>query len=181
MDLYAYSNIERLEELVKSNNINCPRLRGYRLMSEEEPIEFTPEEFKYWSYYCAEGLCTAVPIFTNSSCSEFSSRTKRVKKKYLNEETREIRWDKIHGRKRKILKTEIHNMAKRFKKQYEVHNKYVGREDVLYIHSRIGGGNWPSYYRDVVNQPWFIEKVDDAFDSTYCDVYARITRDCSEN
>ena len=25
-------------------------------------------------------------------------------------------------------------------------------------------------------KPWFIEKVDDYFDSTYCDIYVRISR-----
>lgn len=57
---------------------------------------------------------------------------------------------------------------------WKTFNKYCGRDDVLYIHARIGGGNWPSYREEVENQPWFIEKVDDAFDSTYCDIYARI-------
>ena len=36
MDLYAYSQIEKLEELVKANGINLPRLRGYSLMSKED-------------------------------------------------------------------------------------------------------------------------------------------------
>ena len=46
---------------------------------------------------------------------------------------------------------------------------------MLCIHARIGGGNW-SYYDgpELSKQPWFIEKVDDAFDSTYCDIYAKI-------
>ena len=65
----------------------------------------------------------------------------------------------------------------RMKKQFEVWNRYVGREDVLYIHARIGGGNWPYYFREVVDKWWFIEKVDDSFDSTYCDIYARLLVD----
>ena len=64
-------------------------------------------------------------------------------------------------------------MRKR-KEQYAVWNKYVGRNDILYIHARIGGGNWGSYYTEVVDKPWFLEKIDDAFDSTYCDIYAKI-------
>ena len=177
MDLYAYANIENLQELAKANNIHCPRLRGYRLMSEEKPIEITDEDIQFCEYTCADYLCDSVPIFSpNSCCSEHSSRTRRIKKKYLNEETREVRWDRIHGWKRKVLKTEIHNAVREFKKQYEVWNKYAGKENILYIHARIGGNNWPYYYKDVVDQPWFIEKVDDAYDSTYCDIYARIRR-----
>ena len=71
-------------------------------------------------------------------------------------------------------KTYIHNEIVRARKQYEVWNKYAGREDILYIHARIGGGNWKVYYRQVVDKPWFLEKVDDSFDSTYCDIYARL-------
>lgn len=38
MDLEAYINIEDLEQIAKENGIDIPRLRGYRLMKEEEPI-----------------------------------------------------------------------------------------------------------------------------------------------
>lgn len=67
-------------------------------------------------------------------------------------------------------------------------NKYAGREDVLYIHSRMGGGNWKYWNADkrteLMNQPWFLGRVDDCFDSTYCDFYAKIDvnkkGDCDE-
>ena len=177
MDLYAYANIKNLEEVAKKNNIDCPRLRGYRLMSEEEPIQITKEDIKNWEYECAEYLCETIPCFSHSFCTEWSMRTRRLKKKYLDEEACKVHWGKIHGRKRKALKTEIHNTIKRFEKQTEVWNKYAGKENILYIHARIGGGNWPYYYKDVIDQPWFIEKVDDAYDSTYCDIYARISEE----
>ena len=87
----------------------------------------------------------------------------------------EIRWDRIHGKKRKILKFEIKKKQRRILKQFEIFNKYVGRDDVLYIHARIGGGNWDYFGGpELAKQPWFIEKVDDSFDSTYCDIYASI-------
>lgn len=61
------------------------------------------------------------------------------------------------------------------KKQYKTYNKYCGRADVLYIHARIGGANWDCYGgREIEKQLWFIERVDDGFDNTYCDIYARI-------
>lgn len=176
MDLYAYSNIKNLEELAKKNNIDCPRLRGYRLMSEEKPMRITDDDIKSWTYHCAEKLCTAIPLFSETAhMYEFSRRTNRIKEKYLNEETGEVYWDKLHGRKRKALKTAVHNVVRAVEKQYEVFNKYVGRKDILYIHARIGGNNWPYYYKNVVDQPWFIEKVDDAYDDTYCDIYAKIS------
>ena len=38
MDLGAYAQIEDLEQIMKDNNIEIPRLRGLRLMRNEEPI-----------------------------------------------------------------------------------------------------------------------------------------------
>lgn len=40
MDLGAYGQIEGLSEIAQRNGIDCPRLRGYRLMKDEEPIDF---------------------------------------------------------------------------------------------------------------------------------------------
>jgi hypothetical protein len=37
-----------------------------------------------------------------------------------------------------------------------------------------GGGNWVYYGKEVVDKPWFLEKVDDAYDDTYCDIYTKI-------
>ena len=38
MDLGAYAQIEDLEHVMKENDIEIPRLRGLRLMKNEEPI-----------------------------------------------------------------------------------------------------------------------------------------------
>lgn len=187
MDLGAYAQIEDLDSIAKANGISCPRLRGYRLMKFEDKIDLTG---------CLEGIET--------SCCEnliecswiqdgwyiFGPTTDRNKKRYMTwhkeVDTRSdgstysrivfdnIKWEKIHGKHRKALKLAIKREKKRRLKQYETFNKYVGRNDVLMIHSRIGGGNWPYYYAEVVYQPWFLEKVDDAYDSTYCDIYAKI-------
>ena len=178
MDLWAYSNIENIEEIAKKNNIDCPRLRGYRLMKNEEPINFKEwlaEERNNLEVECAEFLCTSVPFWNpHSGCSTFCRETDLKVAYYIDKETGTVRWDRIHGWKRRVLKTYIHNEIARYKKQYEVWNKYVGRDDVLYIHARIGGGNWSDYWKHVVYQPWFLEKVDDGYDSTYCDIYAKI-------
>lgn len=55
-------------------------------------------------------------------------------------------------------------------------NRYVGRDDILCVHARIGGRNWGYYNRGgaVSGSDAFIEKVDDMFDDTYCDIYLRI-------
>lgn len=109
---------------------------------------------------------------------EFSERTKFYTSYYtrkINGGGYEPRWDRIHGFKRKKLKFEIKKRKRAITKQYETYNKYCGRNDILYIHARIGGGNWSYFGGDELKKnEWFLEKVDDAYDSTYCDIYAKI-------
>lgn len=176
MDLGAYAQIEDLSEIAKANGIEVPRLRGYRLMKDEEPVKDSLVELlKDAERDVCDHLCCTVPFWDPNSCtSEFSYRTD-LKRDYYMTKSGEIRWDRIHGKMRKILKFEIKKKQRRILKQFEIFNKYVGREDVLYIHARIGGGNWDYYGGpELAKKPWFIEKVDDYFDSTYCDIYARI-------
>lgn len=184
MDLGAFCQIENLEQIMKDNNIYVPRLRGLRLMSKEEPLskKEIEELAKNEGLYRCKCLCESNFII-NAGWLECSERTRRIEDKYLKFEYTagirnmmpiEVKWDKLHGKKRKAFKYVIKQARKDAFKQYEIWNKYCGRKDVLYIHARIGGGNW-AYYRDEVeNQPWFIEKIDDYFDSTYCDIYAKI-------
>lgn len=186
MDLFAYTQIDTLEQIAKENNIEVPRLRGYRLMKDEEPV--STEEIKKMMKDCevdvCEHLCRAEPFWdANSSCSSFWYLTDYLCKYYLIESANEsgykkftdIRWDRIHGWKRRVLKFEIKKAKKEIQKQYDMWNKYAGKENVLYIHSRIGGANW-NYYNgnELTKQPWFLDKVDDSFDGTYCDIYASI-------
>lgn len=172
MDLYAYAQIDDLEKIAKDNGIEVPRLRGYRLMSDETPMD-VKEFCDGVDVDVAKDLCEATPFWSeNPHYWSSNDWTDFLKEYYVT--NGKIQWHKIHGWKRKVLKTAIHNELVKRKKQAETFNKYVGRKDILYIHARIGGNNWKSYYTAVLNQPWFIEKVDDAFDSTYCDIYAKI-------
>lgn len=41
MDLFAYSQIDNLSDLLTSNGISIPRLRGIRKMSEEKCCDLT--------------------------------------------------------------------------------------------------------------------------------------------
>lgn len=186
MDLFAYSQIDNLDKIAKDNGIEVPRLRGYRLMKDEEPVskKDIEEMMKEGEIYVAKKLCTANPFWScKSRCYSYDPYTDYLKKYYLiknlnkdgHEEYIGIRWNRIHGWKRKVLKFAIKKYKRKIKKQYDMWNKYVGREDVLYIHSRIGGGNWNAYGgNELLKQPWFLDKVDDYFDSTYCDIYAKI-------
>lgn len=193
MDLVAYMQISNYEVLAEANGIKVPRLRGYRLMSEEEAVTQKQIEYIIRSHelHIYESACCSCPRFRpNSNSHEFSSRTDRIRDKYLIRKTevdpedgyrRKIavgfRWDLVHGKDRKAVKFAIKKGRKAIVRQYDVFNKYVGREDVLYIHARIGGGNWWHYGGpDIEKQPWFLEKVDDYFDCTYCDIYALVDR-----
>ena len=194
MDLYAYSQIDDLKEVAEKNSIEVPRLRGYRLMSEEPPITSTAiaETLKGIEMDVYERACTSCPRFKpDSHHHEYSTATDRLQDKYLiKEERREtlddgtervyeetvgFRWNLIHGKNKKALKLAIKQKKKRVLKSIETFNKYARRSDVLYIHARIGGGNW-FYFKgyELEKEPWFLEKVDDWFDDTYCDIYAVI-------
>lgn len=186
MDLIAYTQIDDLEKIAKDNNIEVPRLRGYRLMKEEEPAstEDIKNIMKHFEVGICEDLCCSIPFWHgNSNCHEYSSRTDYLRKYYLVSKTDEegytdytdIRWDRIHGWKRKILKFEIKKKKRDIKRQYDMWNKYVGKENVLYIHARIGGGNWDYFGgNELMKEPWFLSRVDDCCDETYCDIYASL-------
>lgn len=194
MDLYAYSQIGTIEEIAKANGIEVPRLRGYRLMGTESviPEDRISEAIKAYEGHIYEKTVTSCPRFCpDSNSSEFSPATDRLERKYLIREERSeelndgrvaswletvgFRWELLHGKARKRLKLALKQGRKEVRRSMETFNKYAGREDVLYIHARIGGPNW-AYYggAEIARQPWFIEKVDDYFDCTYCDIYARI-------
>ncbi len=190
MDLGAYAQIDDLSQIMKDNGIEIPRLRGLRLMKDEKPV--SDEELKVMAREdglrrCAD-LCQSIPPFDWNSCmSELSDRTDRLIEYYCilpryangginHMDPIDIRWDRVHGKKRKAFKYVIKKAKKEVFQQYELWNKYAGRSDVLYIHCRLGAGNW-NYYKGweiIESQPWFLDKVEDYFDSTYLDVYAKI-------
>lgn len=190
MDIGAYAQIDDLEPIMKDNGIEIPRLRGLRLMKDEEPVskEELLDMAKHNGLYRCACLCQSLPPFNwNSTWSEMSDRTDAICEYYLELPKYEngsinhlnpigVRWDRVHGKKRKAFKYVLKKAKKEVFKQYELWNKYAGRDDVLYIHCRLGAGNW-NYYRGweiIESQPWFLDKVEDHFDNTYMDIYAKI-------
>ena len=114
MDLYAYSQIDKLKKYLEENNIDIPRLRGLRLMKDEKPV--SEDEIKE----CVESV------------------------------------------------------GLQARKQCDIFNKYVGK-NVLYVHARVGGANWDFFGMDeITKHPLYLERVDDYFDSTYCDIYFKL-------
>ena len=170
MDLYAYTQIENLEEIMKNNNIEVPRLRGLRMMKDEEPV--SKQEMQ-------EMILAGEIYACNSLCDDsWYPRNEYYRKRYLVKNSDgivTICWENIHGKKRKDLKFDIKKRKRAILQQYNMWNTYAGKENVLYIHARIGGDNW-NYYKgwQLESKPWFLGKVDDSFDCTYCDIYAAI-------
>lgn len=181
MDLGAYAQIEDLEQIMKDNNIDIPRLRGLRLMKNEEPITRASME-DHWEWIGIENCETLCRNGFNPyyhGC-ELSWETDQIVNYYMTRNKSDnpigIRWDRVHGKKRKAFKYVLRKARDRVMLQDRMFNKYCGRDDVLYIHARIGAGNWGWYNCDeiVKNQPWFLEYCEDAFDCTYVDIYAKI-------
>lgn len=190
MDLGAYAQIEDLEHILEDNGIYIPRLRGLRLMKNETPVlkEELLDMARHEGLARCANLCQACPPFDWNSCvSELSNRTDSIIEYYLELPQYEnglinhldpiaVRWDRVHGKKRKAFKYVIRKAKKDIFKQYDMWNKYCGRDDVLYIHCRLGAGNW-NYYKGfeiIESKPWFLDKCEDYFDSTYLDIYAKI-------
>ena len=149
-------------------------------MSEEElvPENVTKEDFRCLEEYECEKLLRATPLYkVDSDTHTYSWETDKKVAKYIKDG--KVLWNKIHGKFRKNLKFAIKIKKKAIEKQYKTFNKYVGRKDVMMVHARVGGDNWTYYdcHKDVATKPWFIEKVDDNFDRTYCDIYVKISPD----
>lgn len=180
MDLYAYANIENLSDLAKKNGIFVERLRGYRLMKDEQPIskEEIQETIDSTILYRVEQSVRSEPRFAlHPTCITYDSWTDYLTDYYLvieNKRVVGIRWDRIHGKNRRNLKFLIKKSKKKILKSIKMFNKYCG-QDVLYIHARLGSTSWSEIkHYHYTQAPWYLESCDDYFDSSYCDIYAKI-------
>lgn len=175
MDLGAYAQIEDLEKILTRQQIDIPRLRGLRLMKDEKIVtkEQIDEMIKH------EILDIVRGIVEQNSLNSWSSWKDDTRNDILiRDEKRRVinyRWEKIHGKKRKWIKFEIKKAKKNYNNQYALWNKFVG-ENVLYVHARLGGGNWRFFNGNetISKHKDFLERCDDAWDSTYCDMYFKI-------
>lgn len=166
---------------METKGFDIPRLRGLRKMECIAPM--TDAEYKqliqrrrgdgYEYALAVRPKWTLKPRY-----SEYSSETRRMEKKFLIKDgyqTTGVRWGLIHGKRRKAVKYWGKYYTRHAKAQYDMWNRYAGRNDVMYISARIGTGNWSDFHwSQYTNEPWFIDAIDDTFDETYCDIYVKI-------
>ena len=114
MNIYAYGNLERLTEVAQKNNIVVPRLRGYCLMSEESYFNCKEQINSLIDVKSiVTDLCTSEPFWTaDADLHSYSLKTDKLRRKYIGQNyddfsEQTINWDKIHGKKRRVLKFEI--------------------------------------------------------------------------
>ena len=174
MDLGAYIQIENLEEILEKQGIEIPRLRGLRLMKKEEIV--TQEEI---DKMINDEILNIVRRIVEQDCLGIWNSAKDDTRNdiLIRNKDRDVigyRWNKIHGKKRKRIKFEIKKTKKEYQRQYDLFNSFVGK-DVIYVHARIGGGNW-NYFKgfELLKHPDYLAHCDDAWDNTYCDIYFKI-------
>ena len=184
MDFGAYLQISDLESIAKSNNINISRCRGYRLMKYEEPVDINQILNSYDVQYSAIDYVIGSNWRINSSFLIYGSEENEKIKKLcpIKGERIGIRWNLIHGKKRKCLKYILKKYRKNVKEQYSLWNKYAGRNDVLYIHARLGTNNWSGEnHFDYKDKQWYLDSINDYWDHSYCDIYAKRDPDTIPN
>lgn len=133
-------------------NIEIPRMRGYRFMAGEKPI--SEKEIR---------------------------RAIRKERTYLINDAkfdRKMGWGGYLDKRQ--IRSRVRRFAKRAYEQYEMFSKYAGRKDVIMVHSR-AGSSW-DWQRDGVGpslerNPSYLGRVLDCYDPTYCDIYIRIMED----
>lgn len=192
MDLFAFTQIESLQAIAEKNGISVPRCRGYRLMKDEKPA--TPERIakmiEWETLYLAERQIendTPETGTVHEWCYRSEARVRRYMVLKKNDTGIErpvaIRWDRVHGKLRKKLKWAKRKARRRVLDQFALWNKYAGKENVLYIHARIGSMSWTEedVKKSIALKPWFLDMVDDYFDTTYSDIYARIQKEEAVN
>lgn len=183
MDLGAYVQSNQLNDIALKNRINVPRLRGYRLMQNEKPISYLElkKKINEAALIGAERMIEAVPTFAlEPKFYVLNNEIKTLKTLYLKYDKDKINvtgvnWNILSDLKKNNMVIGIKRKANDCRKQYNTWNKYCGQKNILYIHARIGSHGWtPGYIEDIIKQPWYLEHIDDFYDPSYCDIYAKI-------
>jgi len=182
MDLGAYIQIGTLSGIAEANGIEeVARLRGYRLMRDEKPVNIEEickdREVEICEELCAMSWNPKSPFMSYGGSTDyyFDKFIINYRARYDSGLVKSINWDAMTDKEKEVLKTYIEKRNADFVKEWEMWNKYCGRNDVLYIHARQGTSNWSDTdFHDYEDKPWYLDGCNDADDPSYCDMYAKI-------
>lgn len=147
MDLYATGQMKdnNLDKVLEEHGIKIPSIRGVRIMADEEYLSDKDIEKSCRYVYC------------------------KTKKLYTPDKYWHPATDKRQARA--LARWYSRNAYK----QLTAYNKHVKEEGVWMVHARVSDNSWiANGGRDIEKQPWFIERVKDGMDATYCDIYVRV-------
>lgn len=136
------------EQIKARQNIEIPRMRGYRFMAGEQAI--SDKEIER-----AVRKERAYLIRTAKLDREFGTQ-------YLD---------------KRQIRSRVRRFTRMAREQYGMFNRYAGRKDVIMVHSR-AGSSWDWEHNGIgtrlESNPCYLERVRDCYDPTYCDIYIRI-------
>ena len=164
--------------MVKSNGIEIPRVRGYRLMKDEDPISEEEIIEQVNSIYVSE-VENVIGEVREFGMVMYRGLDDEEKEQYFVLDSDgwpvKVKLESFHGKQKRRVKTLYYLVNKVVRRQWEMWNRYAGQKDVLYIHAKQGRINWSNTtWKDFQKKDWFIAAIDDSFDSCYCDIYARL-------
>lgn len=175
MDLGAFAQIEDLEKILQVNSISIMRLRGLRLMKNEESIS----QEKIDEIVNQSRLENAIGYLTRYIWKSDKKHPAFIYGKVTDEygtrkEIVAIDYSKLRRKDRNAIKLRNRKDDKRIITNLNMFNSYCGK-DVLYVHARQGGGNRGWCPIDTTH-PMYLSDCDDYWDSTYCDIYYDLTK-----
>ena len=176
MDMDAYIQIDAIKPLVEQNNIKVDRVRGYRLMKDELPVnkESLDELIESIVLSRIDDFFSMRndEVFGRVLC--FDKEYEEKKQKYLNEDGT-VKWDILDAETKKNIDIIQKEVREQVETQYNLWNKFAQKPDVLYIHAKLGSSNWSdTYHKSYEEQPWYLGSCDDTYDAAYCDIYAKL-------
>ena len=167
------------KEFVDASGFKACEVPEFKLMSNKKPV--SPEEISRRknedAVYILKRLVSNYPAWTINKIYGYSWRLGSTLKwdhymtKDENGEYNGIRWDRIHGKHRKVLKYKLKKNNEIIDKQYNTWNKYAGRKDVAYMYTY-----WYYLDNEVLDQSCILERICDHFDPDYYYVYAKIDK-----
>lgn len=131
--------IKTVFDVFETTGVMIPGISAIRVMKEESKIslEEVIKIIKEQEVMIVEDLLSSYPRWTIQPYYIRSKNKEKYVHKYIHsgEEEMYVRWDRIHGKHRKIAKFECKKREKKVKKAADVFNKYVGRNDVICVYT----------------------------------------------